>query len=204
MTYNRQLHTELEWGDYHYISSPVAANTASNSGKISSVWAWDEPGGEWDDLTVNFRNFASGIGYNLDQTGTSDGKISFTGTVVTSGFSIAATSPYTTPAIESTRAEYDARWANNPSRSLYGGGGWNLLGNPFTSAMNATTFISTNALSFDPNYQAVYIYDGSTGETGTYHINHTTIQAWPGILCSGYDEWSSFFIYTWNAASQYH
>jgi hypothetical protein len=42
----------------------------------------------------------------------------------------------------------------------YGGGGWNLLGNPFTSAMDAAAFITTNSLKFDPYYKALYIYDG--------------------------------------------
>ena len=37
------------------------------------------------------------------------------------------------------------------------------MGNPFTSAMNAATFIAANAGSFDPYYQALYVYDGLSG-----------------------------------------
>ena len=34
------------------------------------------------------------------------------------------------------------------------------MGNPFTSAMEASTFIIVNAGKFDPYYQALYVYDG--------------------------------------------
>ena len=37
------------------------------------------------------------------------------------------------------------------------------MGNPFTSAMNAATFIAANAGSFDPYYQALYVFDGLSG-----------------------------------------
>jgi len=40
------------------------------------------------------------------------------------------------------------------------GAEWNLMGNPFTSAMDAAVFISSNAGKFDPYYEALYVYDG--------------------------------------------
>ena len=63
----------------------------------------------------------------------------------------------------------------NPAISggVYGGGGWNLLGNPFTSAMRVDEFITANASQFDPYYVALYIFDG----TNFRYIGNTT--GWP-------------------------
>ena len=86
---------------------------------------------------------SSGLGYTMLTDGNA---VSFTGSAVNSAIQ-QGTAPYNTPYIQ--------------NRMDWGGGGWNLLGNPFTSAMNASLFISTNSSSLDPSYQAVYIYDGS-------------------------------------------
>jgi hypothetical protein len=53
-------------------------------------------------------------------------------------------------------------WASGRSWDNYGGGGWNLMGNPFTSAMDAAVFVEENTGNFDPNYQALYVYDGNS------------------------------------------
>jgi hypothetical protein len=54
-------------------------------------------------------------------------------------------------------------WAPGRSWTDYGGGGWNLMGNPFTSSLDVKAFILENAEKFDPNYQALYVYDGVEG-----------------------------------------
>ena len=103
---------------------------------------------------------ASGRGYTLETDGNS---VSFTGPMILST-TVTATSPYITDYSTGSLAEYNARIARNP----FGGGGWNLLGNPFTSAMTIADFLEANdgdgsysTNKFDPNYVAVYIYDGS-------------------------------------------
>ena len=122
----------------------------------------------WYDST-GVGNFTMGRGYNLEQT-EYDGLFSFTGSVRNSA-SMTATSPYITDVVDNTETEYNNRWLNSPrySTGLWGGGGWNLLGNPFTSALRITDsdgdltndFLNVNAACFDPNYLAVYLYNGN-------------------------------------------
>ena len=136
VTYNRVMPASL----YRYISSPVSSASLPSG----TYWRYNEPTGEWLETT----SYTPGLGYTMLANGT---PVSFTGSLVTSA-SQTGTAPYDTP--------YEQNRIN------WGGGGWNLLGNPFTSAMSATTFISVNGVagnhSLDPNYNAVYIYNGST------------------------------------------
>jgi hypothetical protein len=147
VTYNR-LMPAVKW---HYVSSPVSL-TSTPSG---SYYAWDEVLGNWEAGTTT--NIQSGKSYTLQ---TSSNSVAFTGTVVGSA-SVTTTSPYTTANSLNTPEEYTSRWVDFPSRGSYGGGGWNLLGNPFTSAMDAAAFVTANSAGFDPNYQALYIFDGT-------------------------------------------
>jgi hypothetical protein len=173
VTYKRQMRPKASSGDLHFFSSPVGDLTISGfksaNSNVSQIWSWQETDATWP--VISSGSFINGKGYNLSQTTGSDGLISFTGSVVNSA-SITATSPY--------KSGYTARltaydygvghesdptlWAPGRSWTNYGAGGWNLLGNPFTSAMNAGTFVSTNTSSFDPNYKALYIFDGTTGQ----------------------------------------
>jgi hypothetical protein len=142
VTYNRLMPTGASGSLYRYISSPVNS-TLLPSGQ--TYWLYDEPNGAW----LGTTSCTSGLGYTMAANG---GTVSYTGTVVTST-SRTGTAPY------SSASKYTL------NRAEWGGGGWNLLGNPFTSAMSATTFISVNGASgnrsLDPDYQAVYIYNGS-------------------------------------------
>jgi autotransporter-associated beta strand protein len=183
VTYNRQLRTESSYGDYHYFSSPVSSNTSDNSSKVTAVYGWDEVSGTWP--TTTMTSLVSGIGYNLDQTSASDGNITFTGGMVNSLVSVSATSPYSDCSFDGI--DYDAR-SYAPGRDYetnYGGGGWNLLGNPYTAALSASTFITDNESSFDPNYLAVYIYDGSIGTTGQYYYVTAGGTGWEGTYGYG-------------------
>jgi hypothetical protein len=143
---------------YHYISSPVGEDLLPAG---STFWAWDEVAGSWGDPVTLC---VSGIGYTVRS---GDDPLSFAGPLVREA-DITATSPYITDYSTGTPEEYTARIARDP----FGGGGWNLLGNPFTSAMKVGGtggFLDANdgdgtveTNMFDPNYVAVYIYDGDS------------------------------------------
>jgi hypothetical protein len=154
VTYNRQMPLE-KW---HNVSSPV--NPTSTP--AVSFYAWNEVAGAWNGTPAS--TIEIGKSYTLHTSGNT---VAFTGTVV-NGASVTATSPYKNGYINgrSNAFEYGLNnpgdiWASPRSWTNYGGGGWNLLGNPFTSAMDAATFVSVNSASFDPNYQALYIFDGT-------------------------------------------
>ena len=134
-TYDRDLPASL----YRYVSSPVSSATLP-SGK--RFWLWDEPSGEW----IETASCESGRGYTMMADG---GTVSFAGSVTTS-VEQPGSAPY-----NSEDQHYDNE------RGIWGGGGWNLLGNPFTSALNVSLFLSENPGDFDPSYQAVYIYNGT-------------------------------------------
>lgn len=134
-TFNRSMPGSL----YRYVSSPVGSATLPTEGQF---WLWDEPTGQW----VETATCESGRGYTMLAEG---GMVSFTGSVVNSAEQT-GTAPYDSE---------EQHYVNE--RGVWGGGGWNLLGNPFTSALNVSLFLAENAGDFDPGYQAVYIYDGS-------------------------------------------
>jgi len=167
VTYNRRMNTSGNL--YHYFSSPLENSTFPATG---TVWAYDEVTSGWPTVT----SFISGKGYTLE---TGIDLLTFTGTLVEDPVEIEATSPYSfDDFIDGTELNYDLRTFVQSSdgshsgavtRSLtnYGGGGWNLLGNPYTSAISVSDFITANynatpSLSqFDPNYVALYLYNGN-------------------------------------------
>lgn len=188
VTYNRAMREGDDFGDKHLFSSPVGGLSVSGfityfDDKIDSLRVWDEVNGRWSQ--VNSGDFISGKGYNVYQTDASDGAFSFTGPV-TSSASATATSPYA-ESYETRKTKYTDNpygeadpdqiiWAAPRSWTNWGGGGWNLLGNPFTSAMDAAGFISDNTLSFDPFYQALYVYDGVAG---VYKYSAASVPGYP-------------------------
>ena len=162
ITYSRTMPGSSTLVYWHYVSSPVSLATPPSG----SFYSWNEVAGDWDVGTT--ANPASGRGYTLQTSGNS---VAFTGAITLSA-TVPATSPYTSdygtgyPADPGSLNDYNARWASG--RTAFGGGGWNLLGNPFTSAMTVADFLDANdgdgtyaTNRFDPNYVAVYIYDGS-------------------------------------------
>ena len=179
--FNRYLRPENNLGDRHFFSSPVegqsislfiAENTTGlpASTKVAGLWEWDELSGQWPEISASTGDFMPGRGYNVDQSAGSNGLLTFSGTL-TASLSVTATAPY-----NSEIERY------NNERGIWGGGGWNLLGNPYTSSMRITDedadgddgnsendFLAKNLNSFDPSYQAVYVYNGTVGEHGTYY-----------------------------------
>jgi len=174
VTYKRLLRPKGTGGDKHFFSSPVGGQiitgfTAVNSSDIDQVetvyqiWEWNETDATWP--IVSNGSFITGKGYNLSQATGGDGLFTFTGSVVKSA-TFTATSPYLSGYVaRATSFDYGLNnpnpiWTTGRSWINYGGGGWNLMGNPFTSAMDAAAFISYNSGKFDPYYKALYIYDG--------------------------------------------
>ena len=234
VTHQVQLRSPPEGGDYHYVSPPVSGETiagfiAGNTGsmpaasKVTGVWHWEEPQGDWQELTASpGAVFTPGRGYNLAQNPGlfNDGLFSFRGWPV-SGVTVAATSPYADMVgPTATRDDYDHR-LRAPGRTAYenwGGGGWNLLGNPFNAALLIADplegsddlifgdeFLEVNGGAFDPNYQAVYVYDG---ETDTYRfIGHNT-GGWDeplaGAAMGAVPPGQGFFILAMNNTSVFH
>ena len=158
VTYDRQLPA----ANWHYISSPVSSLTLPSGGIFRP---WNELTGQWGAATTACT---SGVGYAIQTSGNS---LAFEGTLVTSDVVIEASSPFADE-IDGTELTYDARihvTGRDPDQGgVYGGGGWNLLGNPYTSAMVVSEFISVNSGAtaeegqFDPNYVAIYLYNGSS------------------------------------------
>lgn len=192
ITYNRELNPVY----YHYYSSPVVSGTFPTTG---TVWEYNELRGTWDITTV----CESGRGYTL-QTGISS--LSFSGVMPSSDIVITASSPYS-DVITGDETSYASR-AFAPGRDLdhYGGGGWNLLGNPYPSALSVAGFIDANYdadptnSNFDPNYVALYLYDGVT----FYYVANST--GWP--VGTELDEdfiqaGQGFFVLAMNDASEF-
>jgi len=196
ITYNRWMNND----DHYMYSSPVtgcniAAFQTTNGVTVSQ---WDEPNGVWN--STSDVTFTPGKGYAWDKSGGSSGAVAFEGALASSSF----TFPVTAPWVYTTYPDWD------PSRPVWGGGGWNLLGNPYTSALNisdaGTNFITTNITDkFDPNYVAIYLYQ----DDGTYYtIALPTggapgeyIQVGQGFLILAWDNTVSF---TFNSGMQSH
>lgn len=201
VTQQVQLRTQSGGGDYHYFSPPVSGETMAGfiagntcgmpaTSKVTGVWLWEEPLGDWQELTtLPGAVFSPGRGYNLSQASgaANDGLFSFRGDPV-AAVSVPATSPYGDVVLPTaTREVYDQR-LRAPGRTAsanWGAGGWNLLGNPYNAALRIADplegtedltwgdeFLEANREAFDPNYVAVYLYDG-TADAYQY-IGHNT------------------------------
>jgi hypothetical protein len=173
-TYNRQMPVDAL---YHYISSPVNPTTPPTG----IFYPWDEVAGNWGSATPAL---VCGRGYTI----VGGSSVSFTGSIASSVGPLSTTSPYSDcDWTGGAGDDYSGRPFATGRNTNYGGGGWNLLGNPYTSALDVSKFIDANdgtiAVSdgsFDPNYEAVYIFDGS---------NYSFI----GIEISGYPNASGGF-----------
>ncbi|MHC1731107.1 MAG: hypothetical protein AB9888_03580 [Bacteroidales bacterium] len=190
---------------YRYISSPVGSTVLPST---ADFWAWDEPAGDWGDpVTACF----AGNGYTVTTGGV---PLEFTGPLVTS-VNVTATSPYNTDYVTGTLEEYNTRAVRVP----FGGGGWNLLGNPFTSAMRiggTGGFLdandgngSTEPNSFDPNYVAVYIYDGDSYHYRGYDVSFPdpVVNEDPANVMFGYDNVQAgqgFFVLAMKNLVEFH
>ena len=191
VTYNRVMNTSNNL--YHYFSSPLGSTTFPTTG---TVWEYKEPTGAWVTTVTN----VPGRGYTLQKGITS---LSFTGPVVTSDVQVEASSPYNDVITGGVAGEYiDRAFASGRDGTAnWGGGGFNLLGNPYTSALNVAGFISGNITQFDPNYLALYLFNGSvyryvSNQVGTWlngtALNENYIQAGQGFFVLAMNDASVF------------
>ena len=215
ITYNRQLKVGSDEGsDWHLAAPPVATNSDANTGKVNTVFEWSETAGTW--TSTGITSTLPGHGYNIRQEEASDGTISFTGPIVNSDLTVEASSPYS-DAIEPDDSYFDRTYVAGRSLENPGGKGWNLLGNPYPSAINASAFIGANYSAtpelsqFDPNYVALYLFDGtsrryyyvanSTGWPSGTDLSATHIQAGQGFFVLAMNDNSEF---TFTRAMQEH
>jgi hypothetical protein len=151
---------------YHYVSSPLLSPTLPSSGIF---WAWDEVSGDWGKPVLACE---SGRGY----TTRGNNLLTFQGGIIVDTVTLQTTSPYADCDFPyGVVTDYSLRTFSDgrDNSTSYGGGGWNLLGNPYTSALDIIGFINENELSFDQNYRAVYIYNGDT-----YQYAGTELAGW--------------------------
>ena len=174
-----------EAGKWHVVAAPVAAqniwgfatlggNSIAQSTSKRAVTEYVEGSNNWD---TNYPtgdtegNFLAGTGYSMLRSAA--GVVSYTGTINTSDVSKLLT------------------------RNLYG---WNALGNPYTSAINATetahatnNLITANSASFDPSFAALYVWDAATNtyvtvnNAGTGSLVQNYIQAGQGFFIRAKD-----------------
>lgn len=110
------------------------------------------------------ESFVPGKGYEIIQT--SEGNVIFTGTLHKGDINISISSP---------------ELPGNP---------WNLVGNPFPSAINVNTgtnFLSINADAIDDSYKAIYVWDAASGKYITINSSSPQTYIAPG---------QAFFIYS--------
>ena len=182
VTYQSYL---AETGKWHVVTAPVtgqnvwgfatlAGNSIAEKTGKRAVTEYIEATNTWD---TNYPtadtegSFAAGSGYSVLRSDA--GVVSYTGTINTSDVS----KPIT--------------------RGLYG---WNALGNPYTSAINATetahatnNLITANASKLDPFFAALYVWDAASGQyvtinnTGTGSLVQNYIQAGQGFFVRAKD-----------------
>ncbi len=215
VVYNRHLLPKDSGGDFQLAASPVVTNSEPNTENILRAKAWDEVAGVWTNELMT--DVVIGRGYNLKQTETGVGMVTFAGSLPTGNIEVDATCPFI-GAYDGSLSGYNARVTvvNSSSHSgtsregedNWGGGGWNLLGNPFASAMDVASFIDYNDgaswmdCQFDPSYVALYIHDGnaaeykyvsiSTGWEGGDYLDEPNIQAGQGFFVLAMDDLSTF------------
>ncbi|MDP3913112.1 MAG: choice-of-anchor D domain-containing protein [Bacteroidota bacterium] len=113
-------------------------------------------------------SFVAGKGYEVLRT--SDGTVTFVGTVPTADVSITI------------------------SKST---SGWNLIGNPFTSSLNGNSpadatnnFLTVNTVAIDASYLALYVWDAASSTYLT--VNHTYNSNSAFYVATG----QAFFVYS--------
>jgi len=160
-------HSYLTADQWHIVSPPVYGQSISSylqdplnqiprntTHNFYGMTDYDEADNSWNSFFTASHggSFTAGTGYLLRRE-SSDGSVSYTGNVIDSDLSLGIPSS---------------------------GGGWNAVGNPFTSAIGVTSdasspenFLSSNLDQLDPNYGVLYVWvedDGYTGTQNNYRV----------------------------------
>ncbi len=140
---NSTVHCYVSADNYHYISSPVGSQTfgsifPDNQNNIY-LRSYNEPTGEWVNQ-LGTDNSVTGIGYSVTMNAAQTG--SFIGDL---------------NAIDVTKTLSKVGVATGPDADKYNG--WNLIGNPFSSAIDWAGVLAANpAAGFEGS---AYIWSGS-------------------------------------------
>ncbi|MCE1199522.1 MAG: hypothetical protein LWW85_11185, partial [Marinilabiliales bacterium] len=137
------------------VASFLSANAIiPTNGSARGMMDYNSSGNSWNNYFTNATggNLASGNGYAVRSA--SSGSLSFSGTIATNSVTISGLST-------------DA---------------WNLVGNPFTSAIDIKTtssdkFLKQNESNLDPSFAAIYLWDqpdSENGKSGKYKIINNT------------------------------
>lgn len=189
ITYNRHVSGGSSW---HLVASSVvgqdiwayctlAENEISSNSSMLAITAYSESSDDWETYPTSdpSQNFVSGKGYSTLRD--NEGTVSFTGTV-------------------NTDDVLDLSITRN-------GQGWNLLGNPYPSAINATTTADvTNTLlntdnvsNLDASFAALYLWDAANAayktitNAGGGELGEDYIQAGQGFFVRAKDNSSRTF-----------
>ena len=162
----------LTANQYSYFSSPVQNAPLSGLNNPTTLYHYDEDDSQWIWYDVNNLStegdFVPAIGYAI--TYAQDTPITFTGVFNDGDFTVPIT-----------------------NQGNYDGGGWNLVGNPYPSAINAQEFLEINP---DINHN-VSFWDDSDYAThnGTFGVNPTGGENPTGRIGVG----QGFFVRSLNA-----
>lgn len=165
--------------NWHLISAPVSeqdiwawATSAQNNIKINSskygITSYIEGNDNWDNYPTSDPAIDFEIGKGYSTLRESDGLISFSGTI-------------------------NIGDVNNIPIS-YTNKGWNLIGNPFTSAIGANNsaassdhlLTTSNVENLDPSYAGLYLWDPGSGTSGEYVIINNSGGTPTGTLSQDY------------------
>jgi len=133
-------------GNYYDIETNTAQTLFAFGRYLEVSNKWDYSPYVYDSNPANLSiggNFAAGKGYCVARK--SDGSVKMSGLLVPSSLSpvsIARTATGTEPV---------------------GGFGWNALGNPYTAAINVSSFLSANSSQLDPVYGGLYVWNPVSG-----------------------------------------
>jgi hypothetical protein len=169
---NATVETDIVNTDFHFISSPIASTTFGNVFPLnqSNVWAraYNETSGDWDNLAIaDFLSVGKGYSVQMDQPQTA----MFAGVLNSSPLTL-------------TLANQNP--GSDPNRT-----GWNLLGNPYSAAID---WDLTDHSAIDGS---VYVWTGSqyitwNGTVGS--LSDGIIPAQNGFLAKTTIDGASFSI----------
>jgi hypothetical protein len=186
-------HRYMTGNKWHMVSSPVsgqgiASFLSNTSNQISQkesnygLMEYNTSTGNWNSYftSATAGNFSNGKGYCLRRS--ADGMVAFSGAALTSNVDVSVSSS---------------------------GSGWNLIGNPYPSALKANSladasnsFIARNLSLFEDSYSGLYLWDEKASYDGSRNDYVVINNAGTGSLVQNYIQaGQGFFIKVNSGAS---